>query len=245
MQPCQSANKKRKMQKEKQAPQNEALNKEVQKPVKKEAIKQTKEEVKNKSAEEKLIVKKEIKLETREQTQDQKAEVKQGSQNSNPPATPTPTPTNKLTKPVKQRISPSKQKSREIPSQREQPVRLTRHAFDKDVSKMKVHQQLVVIDKLLHFSTHHCESAFNQPVTEREAPGYRSIIKSPMDLGTMRSKAVIGDYEWDDLKNDVNLVVQNCLLFNPEGNIYHDFGVQLGEEANKALQEIELQGSSQ
>lgn len=48
-------------------------------------------------------------------------------------------------------------------------------------------------------------------------PTYHSIVKQPMDLGTMNDKLQRGEYETaKDFKTDFNLIVKNCIRFNGE-----------------------------
>ncbi|CAN8103897.1 unnamed protein product [Discula destructiva] len=50
-------------------------------------------------------------------------------------------------------------------------------------------------------------------------PNYHSVVKQPMDLGTMRSKLEHGEYESaKDFKSDFGLIVRNCVKFNTENN---------------------------
>ncbi|KAJ4422041.1 transcription initiation at TATA-containing promoter protein [Gnomoniopsis sp. IMI 355080] len=48
-------------------------------------------------------------------------------------------------------------------------------------------------------------------------PTYHSIVKQPMDLGTMKDKLERGEYEAaKDFKTDFGLIVKNCVKFNGE-----------------------------
>lgn len=59
-------------------------------------------------------------------------------------------------------------------------------------------------------------------------PNYRQIIKQPMDLGTMSQKLKGGQYgNAKEFKKDFDLMIENCLTFNPVGNIVRDLGVQM------------------
>ncbi|EPR78972.1 Transcription factor [Spraguea lophii 42_110] len=50
-------------------------------------------------------------------------------------------------------------------------------------------------------------------------PDYPEIIKHPMDLSTVKKKLETKEYESpEDFKNDIILIIDNCLLYNPEGN---------------------------
>lgn len=62
-------------------------------------------------------------------------------------------------------------------------------------------------------------------------PHYRQIIKKPMDLGTMTQKLKQGQYgKASELKADFDLMIENCLHFNPPGNPVRDLGIQLKRE---------------
>ncbi|POS69579.1 bromodomain protein-3 [Diaporthe helianthi] len=59
-------------------------------------------------------------------------------------------------------------------------------------------------------------------------PTYHSVIKQPMDLGTMTAKLGSGEYESASaFKADFHLMVRNCTKFNPEGHLVHTAGKEL------------------
>jgi hypothetical protein len=55
-------------------------------------------------------------------------------------------------------------------------------------------------------------------------PNYFDIIKTPMDLGTVRKKLDLGEYEGaEDFAVDVRLVFSNATIFNPPNSlVYND-----------------------
>lgn len=60
---------------------------------------------------------------------------------------------------------------------------------------------------------------FMEPVdpVAMNIPTYHSIVKQPMDLGTMNEKMMRGEYESaKDFKADFGLIVKNCVKFNGE-----------------------------
>ena len=60
---------------------------------------------------------------------------------------------------------------------------------------------------------------FLMPVTDAIAPGYSEKIKNPMDLRTMRRKALNFAYATpQDFRNDFELMLYNAMLFNPRGS---------------------------
>jgi hypothetical protein len=66
---------------------------------------------------------------------------------------------------------------------------------------------------------------FRSPVNCREIPTYKTIVKKPMDLGTISNKLEKGLYASNSLEGsvlavlkDVELVWHNCFIFNVEGS---------------------------
>ncbi|KIY69351.1 hypothetical protein CYLTODRAFT_420749 [Cylindrobasidium torrendii FP15055 ss-10] len=71
---------------------------------------------------------------------------------------------------------------------------------------------------------------FLQPVDpiRDQAPSYFSIIKDPMDLGTMSAKLSAGMYRSrDDVAKDFRLMVANAKLYNQPGSLVHKAAIDL------------------
>uniref|UniRef100_A0A0R3RS75 Protein Jade-1 n=1 Tax=Elaeophora elaphi TaxID=1147741 RepID=A0A0R3RS75_9BILA len=69
---------------------------------------------------------------------------------------------------------------------------------------------------------------FAKPVTEKEVPGYSTVIKNPMDLSTMRKKLTKGDYKnLSHLKSDFTLMMNNCSTFNRHNEFFWKYGHRL------------------
>lgn len=103
----------------------------------------------------------------------------------------------------------------------------------------KVLQQLQKRDQYLFFA---------QPVNSAEVPNYYSIIKRPMDLGTMQKKLEAGAYTTMDLfKEDMLLITGNAQYFNSidgpsaiihtEANKLADWGLKALAKEEAAVQE--------
>ncbi|GAA0138973.1 DNA-binding transcription factor [Lithospermum erythrorhizon] len=80
-------------------------------------------------------------------------------------------------------------------------------------------------ETLLHrLMSHAMARIFNAPVdiVELSIPDYFTIIKQPMDLGTIKSKLLSGQYS-DPLgfAADVRLTFSNAMTYNPPGNEVH------------------------
>jgi len=75
---------------------------------------------------------------------------------------------------------------------------------------------------------------FANPVTLDLAPNYRIIIKSPMDISTMLSKAQRGLYKsLQALRQDVELMCLNAIVFNKSGDEYWREAVKFNAEAQQ------------
>lgn len=79
---------------------------------------------------------------------------------------------------------------------------------------------------------------FNTPVdpVALELPTYTTIVKHPMDLGTIKRNLAAGEYlELDDFVADVRLVFENAMLFNPETHYIHVDAQVLLNRFNEAV----------
>ncbi|XVF40237.1 hypothetical protein PTKIN_Ptkin01aG0095900 [Pterospermum kingtungense] len=73
---------------------------------------------------------------------------------------------------------------------------------------------------------------FNQPVDPiaLNIPDYFSIIKNPMDLGTIKSKLVRNTYLGiEDFVADIKLTFSNAMLYNPPSNNVHKMAQEMNE----------------
>jgi bromodomain-containing factor 1 len=69
-------------------------------------------------------------------------------------------------------------------------------------------------------------------------PSYFTIIKKPMDFGTIEKNLKAGNYQTaKEFYNDAQLVFQNCYKFNPEGDAVNAMGKQLNEVFDKLWSE--------
>lgn len=67
---------------------------------------------------------------------------------------------------------------------------------------------------------------FLHPVDTAKYPTYYNTISQPMDLSTMAHKLENGQYKTaEEFKADFDLMIRNCLKFNPSGEVARDFGI--------------------
>eukprot|EP00293_Proteomonas_sulcata_P019859 CAMPEP_0184305978 /NCGR_PEP_ID=MMETSP1049-20130417/15094_1 /TAXON_ID=77928 /ORGANISM="Proteomonas sulcata, Strain CCMP704" /LENGTH=502 /DNA_ID=CAMNT_0026618143 /DNA_START=105 /DNA_END=1613 /DNA_ORIENTATION=+ len=65
---------------------------------------------------------------------------------------------------------------------------------------------------------------FNEPVdpAKYECHDYHQVIKTPMDLGTIKTRLHLGKYhDFMDVFFDVELTFRNAMVYNPPGHIIH------------------------
>ncbi|KAH7729610.1 bromodomain containing protein [Aphelenchoides avenae] len=82
------------------------------------------------------------------------------------------------------------------------------------------------------------QKVFLEPVSEAAVPGYRAIIKKPMDLSTMRKKVNTGQYtSLDGFNADFLLMVENCATFNKDNKYYWDYGQRFRGMGTRIVQQ--------
>ncbi|XP_077072228.1 bromodomain adjacent to zinc finger domain protein 2B isoform X5 [Siphateles boraxobius] len=70
---------------------------------------------------------------------------------------------------------------------------------------------------LAELESHQDAGPFLTPVNSKSVPGYRKVIRKPMDLSTIRDKLINGQYlNLETFIIDVNLVFDNCEKFNED-----------------------------
>ena len=59
-------------------------------------------------------------------------------------------------------------------------------------------------------------------------PTYPKIVKKPMDMSLMRKKLEAKEYpNAARFREDFDLMIRNCMAFNPVGNPVHNCGMEL------------------
>ncbi|OLL21728.1 Bromodomain-containing protein 8 [Neolecta irregularis DAH-3] len=85
-------------------------------------------------------------------------------------------------------------------------------------------------------STHRNGALFNNPVSDRDAPGYSSLIKTPQDLKTIRQKVRDGVItNAKEFERDILLMFANSIMFNEEGTDMSNMAQEMRAEAEKLV----------
>ena len=80
--------------------------------------------------------------------------------------------------------------------------------------------------------THPASVPFRRPVNAAslKLANYHKIIENPMDLGTVYSRCVLGEYQaLREVVADVELTVANAKKFNPVGHFVHKQATEIRE----------------
>ncbi|DAZ92426.1 TPA: hypothetical protein N0F65_000210 [Lagenidium giganteum] len=107
-----------------------------------------------------------------------------------------------------------------------------------------VTELLNVLDKIAKVDN---RLIFAEPVPD-DVPKYREIIKEPMDLSTMRKKAKRGKYKTLEMfTEDFNLMIRNCMAFNPDTTIFYKDAKRVGKRGNEIIEKnaVTLRGEPQ
>lgn len=95
---------------------------------------------------------------------------------------------------------------------------------------------------------HKFAGPFKQPVdaVRLNLPDYHTIIKNPMDMGTIKKRLEHGWYtKADQCIQDFKLMFTNCYTYNPPGHVVYQWGTKLEKDliaklATMPSPEIEL-----
>lgn len=80
---------------------------------------------------------------------------------------------------------------------------------------------------------------FTEPVDLEEVPDYKDVVTHPMDLGTMRTKLRDGKYQsLDEMENDFNLMIQNCLAYNNKDTFFYRAGVRMRDQCGPLFKSV-------
>ncbi|XP_044274016.1 bromodomain adjacent to zinc finger domain protein 2B isoform X11 [Varanus komodoensis] len=121
-------------------------------------------------------------------------------------------------------VSPSKQES-------VSPVKKAKRDESKDMALCSV--------LLSELETHEDAWPFLLPVNLKHVPGYRKVIKKPMDFSTIREKLSSGQYpNLEAFAVDVRLVFDNCETFNEDDSDIGRAGHNMRKHFEKKWTEI-------
>nr|XP_006007422.1 PREDICTED: bromodomain-containing protein 1 isoform X2 [Latimeria chalumnae]XP_014350869.1 PREDICTED: bromodomain-containing protein 1 isoform X2 [Latimeria chalumnae]XP_014350870.1 PREDICTED: bromodomain-containing protein 1 isoform X2 [Latimeria chalumnae] len=93
-----------------------------------------------------------------------------------------------------------------------------------------------VLDQLQEKDPSHI---FAQPVNLKEVPDYLDHIKHPMDFSSMRERMETQGYKnLDELEEDFNLIIDNCMKYNAKDTIFYRAAVRLRDQGGVILRRV-------
>jgi len=138
----------------------------------------------------------------------------------------------------------SKQKPTESPPTEGGRSKRRRGDLDDDI---ELQFSVVGLGDLINGMLNHKDGwPFDRPITKSEAPDYHKIIKTPMDLGTIRSKLNSLKYTCNqEVLDDIRLMFQNCYSYNKEDADEYKCGTRLQKYFNKEVAKMGLAEASE
>ncbi|XP_027538290.1 bromodomain-containing protein 8 isoform X3 [Neopelma chrysocephalum] len=86
-------------------------------------------------------------------------------------------------------------------------------------------------------ASHRYSSPFLKPVSEKQAPGYRDVVKRPMDLTTIKRRLAKGHIQsMIEFQRDLMLMFQNAVMYNSSDHHVFHIAVEMQREVMEQLQ---------
>jgi bromodomain-containing protein 8 len=74
-------------------------------------------------------------------------------------------------------------------------------------------------------------TVFMHPVRDDIAPGYSSVVRRPIDLGTMKKNIENGSIKsTKEFQRDIMLMFTNAIMYNSSGHDVHKISVEMYKE---------------
>ncbi|XP_075456862.1 bromodomain-containing protein 8 isoform X4 [Ascaphus truei] len=107
-------------------------------------------------------------------------------------------------------------------------------------------QDLLTLKKMLTpvwkmIASHRFAGIFMKPVSDKQAPGYKDVVKRPMDLSTIKRGLSKGRIKTPaEFQRDVMLMLQNAVMYNSsDHHVYHK-ALEMQRDAVELLQVLSL-----
>ncbi|XP_070790478.1 bromodomain-containing protein 8-like [Pituophis catenifer annectens] len=84
---------------------------------------------------------------------------------------------------------------------------------------------------------HRYSGPFLKPVSEKQAPGYKDVVKRPMDLSSIKRNLSKGQIQhMVQFQRDLMLMFQNAIMYNNSNHHIHRIAVEMQQEVLEQLQ---------
>ncbi|XP_059101919.1 bromodomain-containing protein 8 isoform X2 [Peromyscus eremicus] len=86
-------------------------------------------------------------------------------------------------------------------------------------------------------ASHRFSSPFLKPVSEKQAPGYKDVVKRPMDLTTLKRNLSKGRiHTMAEFQRDLMLMFQNAVMYNDSDHHIYHMAVEMQREVLEQIQ---------
>ncbi|XP_005355971.2 bromodomain-containing protein 8-like [Microtus ochrogaster] len=86
-------------------------------------------------------------------------------------------------------------------------------------------------------ASHRFSSPFLKPVSEKQAPGYKDVVKRPMDLTTLKRNLSRGRiHTMAEFQRDLMLMFQNAVMYNDSDHHIYRMAVEMQREVLEQMQ---------
>ncbi|XP_033922677.1 bromodomain-containing protein 8-like [Melopsittacus undulatus] len=86
-------------------------------------------------------------------------------------------------------------------------------------------------------ASHRYSSPFLKAVSEKQAPGYRDVVKRPMDLTSIKRRLSKGQIQsMVEFQRDLMLMFQNAVMYNSFTHHVHHMAIEMQREVLEQLQ---------
>ncbi|XP_029402596.1 bromodomain-containing protein 8-like, partial [Mus pahari] len=90
---------------------------------------------------------------------------------------------------------------------------------------------------ILYNSSQLFSSPFLKPVSEKQAPGYKDVVKRPMDLTTLKRNLSKGHiHTMAEFQRDLMLMFQNAVMYNDSDHHIYHMAVEMQREVLEQIQ---------
>ncbi|KAM8764563.1 bromodomain-containing protein 8-like [Rhynchonycteris naso] len=90
-------------------------------------------------------------------------------------------------------------------------------------------------------ASHRFSSPFLKPVSEKQAPGYKDVVKRPMDLTTLKRNLSKGRIRtMAQFQRDLMLMFQNAVMYNDSDHHVYHMAVEMQREVLEQIQVLSI-----
>nr|XP_051700237.1 bromodomain-containing protein 8 [Oryctolagus cuniculus] len=90
-------------------------------------------------------------------------------------------------------------------------------------------------------ASHRFSSPFLKPVSERQAPGYKDVVKRPMDLTSLKRNLSKGRIRTlAQFQRDLMLMFQNAVMYNDSDHHVYHMAVEMQREVLEQIQVLSI-----